>query len=485
MTVLGILFYVLLNWSYTTAVFTDPGSPLELKSGYSHLPTLEPRSSAVFTVKSTGDARFCKKCQAKKPDRAHHCSTCQRCVLKMDHHCPWLATCLGLHNYKPFVLFLIYTTLFCWVDFAISGTWMWGEVLVDAQYDDSIMPVNYVLLTVLSGIIGLVLTGFTGWHLMLGLRNQTTIECLEKTRYLSPLRRTFEDGNRRLGVANSSNGPSYGQQFLEIHANTVPGVTRAEEGEERPSPQSNQTNFTQQGAEGWNQTQRSYNDYERSRQRERYEEYLDEKDSDSLPHAFDLGWKRNFVHLFGPKPLYWMLPICNTTGDGWNWEASQKWIQAREEIKLDRERQWRQQNERYDPYAQRPYNPETDGSSVQSPSRNYVPQPARSAPRRSPSGRRSPYKADQILGRTPDQFVDDPTHPDFDAYGPNGVSMRNLRGRPSSGDDDEDMYELSSDEEEVDQRLLPPRPIRSGTNAVGSNGVSPARRTDKGSTKSS
>jgi len=33
-------------------------------------------------------ARFCEKCQCKKPERSHHCRVCQRCVLKMDHHCP-------------------------------------------------------------------------------------------------------------------------------------------------------------------------------------------------------------------------------------------------------------------------------------------------------------------------------------------------------------------------------------------------------------
>jgi palmitoyltransferase len=53
--------------------------------------------------------RFCRKCWAPKPERAHHCSICSRCVLKMgsfvhcaryhemlthitDHHCVWLAS---------------------------------------------------------------------------------------------------------------------------------------------------------------------------------------------------------------------------------------------------------------------------------------------------------------------------------------------------------------------------------------------------------
>merc|ERR1712230_198551 len=185
---LGFALYVLLNWSYTTAVFTDPGSPTTTSNAYSSLPTSEPSHTYnSVTVKATGEMRFCKKCQCKKPDRAHHCSTCKRCVLKMDHHCPWLATCVGLRNYKPFLLFLIYTTLFCFVDFGVSGYWVYREILTEGEYTDAPMPINYVMLAVISGIIGLVLAGFTGWHIILASRGQTTIECLETTRYLSPL----------------------------------------------------------------------------------------------------------------------------------------------------------------------------------------------------------------------------------------------------------------------------------------------------------
>ncbi|KAL9009656.1 MAG: hypothetical protein Q9173_005337 [Seirophora scorigena] len=413
---LGIILYALLNWSYSTAVFTDPGSPLATsgQTGYSHLPTQEPSSHQdlpSFTVKSTGGARFCKKCQAKKPDRAHHCSTCRRCVLKMDHHCPWLATCVGMRNYKPFLLFLIYTTIFCWICFGVTGAWLWEEVMNDGQFDETLMPINYVLLCTISGIIGLVLTGFTGWHLSLAFRNQTTIECLERTRYLSPLRKSM----RR--QQESVQGQSYGRQLAEIHANAVPGATRDEEGEEMLSPRDLHRTPAQQAL------RQNYNDLERSREQERYEEYLDEQDSEKLPNAFDLGWKTNLQKLFGKKPLYWFLPVCNTEGDGWHWEPSQKWLEAREDLRRRREVQGSQQHHR----------PERNAS--------------RFAPQYLDGGLESPRAGLPPDGSPKEHF--DHQH-DNDSLSSN-LSLKTLRRRESfeggSEGDEADDYDASSDEE--------------------------------------
>ncbi|KAI0460001.1 palmitoyltransferase PFA3 [Xylaria acuta] len=414
----GLVLYAMLNWSYTTAVFTDPGSTTN-SMGYSTLPTVATPSASSFTVKSNGELRFCKKCQARKPDRAHHCSTCQRCVLKMDHHCPWLATCIGLRNHKAFLLFLIYTTIFCLYCFAVSGTWVYDELLTQTQYTNTVMPVNFILLAVISGIIGLVVGAFTGWHILLASRGQTTIECLEKTRYLSPLRKSLQ---HQFVAQHNGEGiplPKYGQQLLDMHANVLPGITRPEEGEVT-LPRDDRM-----------PAHASYEQMERHRARKRYEEYMDEQDSEKLPNAFDLGAKKNLLYLFGPVPLLWALPIMNTTWDGWMWEPSPKWIAARE--RLANERQAQQQRERAAGWGV-PDTPVTPSypDQPQGAGRHYLASPISS------SGRRTPSKADRILGRDPNLYVDEPT---------SSVSMKTLdrNGRAFRGDLDM----ISDDEDEV------------------------------------
>ncbi|EAQ90645.1 hypothetical protein CHGG_02580 [Chaetomium globosum CBS 148.51] len=351
----GITLYLLLNWCYTTAVFTPPGSTTN-DNGYSTLPTHAAPTATSFTVKSNGEMRFCKKCQARKPDRAHHCSTCRRCVLKMDHHCPWLATCVGLRNHKSFLLFLIYTTLYCFYCFVASGAWVWEEIFAtNASTVESLMPVNYILLSIISGIIGIVIGAFSGWHVYLASKGQTTIECLEKTRYLSPLRQSMH----RTYINQHTPGqgvalPSYGQQLLDIHQNALPGITRPEEGEElRPepsrSPRRNHVPDIEYGSPSRRTgmepdlqagTRRfTPDEMERYRARKRYEEYLDEQDSTRLPNAFDLGPRRNLLHLFGHNPWLWPVPVSNTTGDGWSWEPNPAWVGARERLAREREQQ--------------------------------------------------------------------------------------------------------------------------------------------------
>jgi palmitoyltransferase len=73
--------------------------------------------------------RWCRKCEAVKPPRAHHCKQCRRyifhinsqccrtltdicrCIPKMDHHCPWTTNCVSLTTFPHFLRFVLYTVI--------------------------------------------------------------------------------------------------------------------------------------------------------------------------------------------------------------------------------------------------------------------------------------------------------------------------------------------------------------------------------------
>ena len=116
-------------WSYWMTIFTSPASPSKEfylsnseKERYGKEFSQErqqeilrraARALPICTTSVSKTVRYCEKCQLIKPDRAHHCSTCDSCILKMDHHCPWVNNCVGFSNYKFFLLFLLYSLLYC------------------------------------------------------------------------------------------------------------------------------------------------------------------------------------------------------------------------------------------------------------------------------------------------------------------------------------------------------------------------------------
>ena len=166
-------------WSYLATVMTDPGG---VPKDWS--PPLRPGD--VLDRPALGDRRdklnrahrFCHVCDRWKPDRAHHCGICGRCVLKLDHHCVWVVNCVGLYNYKFFLLFLFYGALYGWVSFfgLLHKVRRYTVPMLNADGGNA-TDVATVFAALLIGLLfGIALTGFVLMHLRMVQTNRTTLE---------------------------------------------------------------------------------------------------------------------------------------------------------------------------------------------------------------------------------------------------------------------------------------------------------------------
>jgi len=99
--------------SFLRCTLSDPGViPKEWQSSVQHSDTA---SGNIHRGWEPGVVQMCRKCNERRPERAHHCFICGRCVMRMDHHCPWVGNCIGFKNHKFFLLFGFYGSLACLV----------------------------------------------------------------------------------------------------------------------------------------------------------------------------------------------------------------------------------------------------------------------------------------------------------------------------------------------------------------------------------
>eukprot|EP01025_Chloroclados_australasicus_P028641 TRINITY_DN2838_c0_g1_i1.p1 TRINITY_DN2838_c0_g1~~TRINITY_DN2838_c0_g1_i1.p1 ORF type:complete len:348 (-),score=9.31 TRINITY_DN2838_c0_g1_i1:503-1402(-) len=185
----------MLLWSYFACVIASPGHvpsnwhPFQDQDEAQLMLERLPQLSLRYDRSDPMCPRYCRKCSSWKPPRSHHDSVSQKCVLKMDHYCIWVVNCVGLLNYKFFVLFLFYAWVSCTI---ASGLLIYPMIQFFKKGGDAKGAVT-LFGFVLDLAFSISLAGLIFMHWQMICQNRTSIEAFDKNVNPWP----FDKGRRK------------------------------------------------------------------------------------------------------------------------------------------------------------------------------------------------------------------------------------------------------------------------------------------------
>ena len=132
----------------------------------------------------------CAACGIKQAKGTEHCLQCKRCVRERRFHCEFTQKCVGLQNYKLFLLMLVIHQLECAYTAVTGALVYFKDVEIASSYSEELDVWEYKLLIV-SGLASLSFFIWLWWCLQ-GLRHclqpQDLLESVSSTPRPSPSR---------------------------------------------------------------------------------------------------------------------------------------------------------------------------------------------------------------------------------------------------------------------------------------------------------
>jgi hypothetical protein len=135
------------------------------------------RRTAVYMINGHEViTKYCTTCHLYRPPRCSHCAVCDNCIEKFDHHCPWVGTCIGRRNYRPYLIFIFTASLSCIVYVGLS-VWRLVRLTRRSPFDKALRTEWAAAIVIIHCTAGLIFVGaLSGFHAYLVATNQTTYE---------------------------------------------------------------------------------------------------------------------------------------------------------------------------------------------------------------------------------------------------------------------------------------------------------------------
>eukprot|EP01053_Blabericola_migrator_P000118 Blabericola_migrator_1__117@NODE_102_length_14292_cov_312_776380_g90_i0_p4_GENE_NODE_102_length_14292_cov_312_776380_g90_i0NODE_102_length_14292_cov_312_776380_g90_i0_p4_ORF_typecomplete_len526_score47_25DHHC/PF01529_20/6_5e02DHHC/PF01529_20/1_3e41FlhE/PF06366_13/0_35Pho86/PF11124_8/1_57tm_7/PF08395_12/7e027tm_7/PF08395_12/0_049Cornichon/PF03311_14/1_8e04Cornichon/PF03311_14/0_27_NODE_102_length_14292_cov_312_776380_g90_i049976574 len=192
LAVCAVVIELVVMTLFIRTAFSDPGIvPREVDLWGEDTPWLNqlmpknpPKHQDIVIHGHLFKMKYCASCNFYRPPRCVHCSVCDNCVDKFDHHCPWVGNCVGRRNYRSFLLFIFFTSVFillvmvtspikffqCIQDYTPDYDFATSFKMAFSELWDSLLLTLFAF-----GFLWFVL-GLAGYHFYLISSNQTTYE---------------------------------------------------------------------------------------------------------------------------------------------------------------------------------------------------------------------------------------------------------------------------------------------------------------------
>ncbi|CAD8053009.1 unnamed protein product [Paramecium primaurelia] len=192
----SVIHYILLGLLTLLSLFSSIKTTLSCPTDQFLIMQIQYRKNGKhFNYENYKLDSYCDICEAYVKENTKHCKHCNRCCQDFDHHCKWVNNCVGILNYKIFMMmitstmFQFFYTQIVYIRIIILYNTEYEKLQIDNEiqkfhfYDENDLDIKYTLSIIMlvdSFIFSILLLQLFIFHIYLSIKGITTYEFIVK-----------------------------------------------------------------------------------------------------------------------------------------------------------------------------------------------------------------------------------------------------------------------------------------------------------------